>query len=130
MKFEQFLSINENIYEVEAEVEEFTVTFIDEDANEATAVKTINKCLNALSDLGVMVHDTKDKGGQRSYNKVTIDTSIIDGMADVAKAMQKVLKASDNKVAFEGSIKYDGESLNITFDVNDDYVTAITHFKS
>lgn len=130
MKFDQFLTLNENVYSVEAKVNEFTVTFIDEDADEASAKKEINTCMNSLADLGVMVHGTDDKGGQRSYSKITIDTSIIDGMADVAKAMQKVLKASDNKVAFEGSIKYDGESLNITFDVNDDYVTAITHFKS
>lgn len=129
MKFEQFLSINENIYAVEAEVEEFTVTFIDEDADEATAVKTINKCLNALSDLGVMVHDTKDKGGQRSYNKVTIDTSIIDDLDAAARAMRKALNAVDNEVAFEGDIKYDGSSLNITYDENDDMVTATTHFK-
>lgn len=129
MKFEQFLSINENIYAVEAEVEEFTVTFIDEDADDATAVKTINKCLNALSDLGVMVHDTKDKGGQRSYNKVTIDTSIIDDLYAAARAMRKALNAVDNEVAFEGDIKYDGSSLNITYDENDDMVTATTHFK-
>lgn len=129
MKFEQFLSLNENIYAVEAEVEEFTVTFIDEDADDATAVKTINKCLNALSDLGVMVHDTKDKGGQRSYNKVTIDTSIIDDLYAAARAMRKALNAVDNKVAFEGDINYDGSSLNITYDENDDMVTATTHFK-
>lgn len=129
MKFEQFLNLNENIYAAEAEVEEFMVTFIDEDADESTAIKTINTCLNALSDLGVMVHDTKDKGGQRSYNKVTIDTSLVDDLSAVARAMRKALNKVDNKVAFEGDIKYDGQSLNITYDENDDYTSAVTHFK-
>lgn len=129
MKFEQFLNLNENIYAAEAEVEEFMVTFIDEDADESTAIKTINTCLNALSDLGVMVHDTKDKGGQRSYNKVTIDTSLVDDLSAVARAMRKALNKVDNKVAFEGDIKYDGHALNITYDENDDYTSAVTHFK-
>ncbi len=129
MKFKQFLSLNENVHAEEADVEEFTVTVIDEDASVTEASKTINACLNALSDLGVMVHDTKDKGGERSYNKVTIDTSIIDDLSAVARAMQKALKTVDNKVAFEGDISYDGSSLNITYDENDDEVTANTHFK-
>lgn len=127
MSFKEFLAENLRTNEKEATNVNFTATFIDEDADDKVAIKTINECLLTLHELGVTVSKTDDTGGERTYSSMVVDTDKIDDGDGIARAMKKATESVDHAVGFMGEFTFDGEEYSFYFKEDSD-TTARTYF--